>query len=392
MRRTTSFCFIFLFIFFLVSLSVYGCWNRRELNNLALVFGVALDKGKTPGILNMTVEVVKPEAIKAGTQEGGKEGGGGTPYLHISSAGPTDFSTIRNFTFESSRKLFFAHNKIIVFGEELAKEGIIPYLDLFLRNHEPRRTSWVLVAKGRGEEILDTVPGIEKTPAMNISKLVENRKATSEATGVDLHEFATRLISATTAPVMPLIEVGHEGKTRIPLLSGTAVFKKDKMVGTLDKKETRGMLWVIGEVGSGVLVVPAPGGKGKVSLEIIRASSKITPEIKNGNLIIKVAVKEEGNLGDQSSSLNLTEPAFFTSLERRQAEAIREEILAAVKKAKKYNSDIFGFGEAVHRSYPQAWKDIEKKWDQHFPQIQVVVEVEARLRRIGLITQPSASK
>ena len=29
---------------------------------------------------------------------------------------------------------------------------------------------------------------------------------------------------------------------------------------------------------------------------------------------------------------------------------------------KQYKSDIFGFGEAIHRSNPKEWKKIKKQW------------------------------
>ncbi|MDD4753993.1 MAG: Ger(x)C family spore germination C-terminal domain-containing protein, partial [Desulfitobacteriaceae bacterium] len=140
---------------------------------------------------------------------------------------------------------------------------------------------------------------------------------------------------------------------------------------------------------SGIIVINSPKSGEKVSLEIIRSSAKIIPEIKNGILHIKIKIKEEGNLGDQMAPEDLTDPILFSSLEKRQAEAIKKEVLSAWEKARQYNTDIFGFGEAVYKKYPKEWKEIEDKWDDYFPQIKVSLEVvEANLRRSGMTTKP----
>lgn len=89
---------------------------------------------------------------------------------------------------------------------------------------------------------------------------------------VTLNDFLVRLTSKSSHPFATAIEVfseekqeeqggDKEGKMVLRLRAGgTAVFKKDKLVGWLDNAETRGLLWVLGKVQSGILVVPAPGG------------------------------------------------------------------------------------------------------------------------------------
>jgi spore germination protein KC len=60
----------------------------------------------------------------------------------------------------------------------------------------------------------------------------------------------------------------------------------------------------------------------------------------------------------------------------------------AITKVKELNSDIFGFGDAVHQRYRDEWKELEANWDEIFPDIEVEVTVESKLRRSGRITSP----
>jgi spore germination protein KC len=389
MHRKGILTCIFLIIF--ISTVAAGCWDRRELDEMSIVFGVGLDTTEKPDNIKMTAEIIKPGEMKGG---GASQGTAAktAPYLNLSATGTTTFQAIRNFNFSASRRLFWANNSVVIFGKDLARKGVAKHLDIFLRDPEIRRTAWILVADEKAGDILNTESEVENTPAMNIKKIIDDRHTVSEILGTDLQHFATRLLSKTTAPVTPLIKTIEDNKIKLPKIIGTAIFKKDKMTGHLNLKETRGLLWVLNEVSSGTIVVDSPKGSEKVSLEIFRSSSKIIPEIKNGEIFIKIKIEEEANIADQMTSEDLTKLDLFKIMEKHQSDEIRKEILAALKKARELNTDIFGFGDSVHRKYPVLWKKIEKNWDDYFPHIQVTFDIEARIRRVGMITKPVIPK
>lgn len=90
--------------------------------------------------------------------------------------------------------------------------------------------------------------------------------------------------------------------------------------------------------------------------------------------------------------MDITKPGILEELEERQKAAIEDEIMAAVFKAQELNADIFGFGEAVRRKYPKQWKQLEDKWDEIFPTLEVNMVVDAKIRRTGKITKPAEPK
>ena len=53
------------------------------------------------------------------------------------------------------------------------------------------------------------------------------------------------------------------------------------------------------------------------------------------------------------------------------------------KAQRQYRSDIFGFGEVIHREDAKYWKKIQGEWDEVFPHVPVVVEVDLQIRRTG---------
>ncbi len=367
-------------------LGMTGCWNRRELDTLAILMGIGLDKPMDNGNIQLTAQIIEPERLKVPKQEGGS--GDKKAFWNAKSTGNTVFDALRNFTHESSRKVYLPDNQVIIFGRDIAKEGVQKYIDFFTRDHETRLNVWVLVARDSAGEILDVESKFGKIPAKNIADLAEAQNATSQTSIVTLKQFLARLMSKTTAPIAPFIEVTGTDKEKSVVISETAVFKRDKLAGRLDKTETRGLLWVIGKVKSGIIVVDCPDGNGTASLEIIRAGSKITAEMKDNRIYFKIKITEEGNLGDQSCPENLTEQSKIEVLEKEKAEAIKGEIMAAFKKACELDADIFGFGEAIHKKYPRVWKNMESRWGEIFPDIELEITVDAKLRRSGKINKP----
>lgn len=369
----------------LLSVVLTGCWNRKELNTLAIVQAIGIDRTEDE-LINISAQILKPSEVKGQAKEN-------TGVWLVTSTGETVFDAIRNASLKTDRKLYFPHNKVILLGEDTAKKGIIPLLDFLGRDHEVRRLSYIFIAKGKAEDILLGEHEQEKVPGKAIESLAKTSVIASHLPKRDLEDLIETLGSKTDSSVVPGIELikkeDKDTSKNVVALDSTAIFKKDKLIGWFDHTETRGLLWVLSEIKSGIIVVKSPEDETKnVSLEIIKASSKITPNIEDGKLTITVEVQEEGNLAEQMSEVNLSKPDTFQELEKRQTAAIEAEINAAITKAQAWNVDIFKFGEEFHRKYPQEWPELEKNWDQEFPKIEVNLEVAAKLSRIGLGTTP----
>ncbi|MGI6226550.1 MAG: Ger(x)C family spore germination protein [Peptococcales bacterium] len=376
---------LFLISIIILSMCTTACWDRRELDRLAIATCVGIDKGQGESKVKMIVEIILPQNVN--TPGGG--GGGGKPSEKLVVEGKTAFDAARNFLFESDRKVYFAHNPILLFSEEIAQEGILSSFDFFVRDPEHRRNVWILVSEESAEELIGVQTVLDPVTGRYLEKLIEETGPISETAIMDVQGFLERLMSPTSAPYCSLIKTKGEEKNKSMELVGTAIFKKDKMVGKFNRKESRGLLWVLGEVKGGIITVPCEK-EFQIALEINHAKSKIIPSIVNNNLKITVEITEEGNLGQQECTVDLTLPEAWSSLEKKKAEAIRQEVLTAIKKAQELNTDVFAFGEAFYRKYPTLWQEqIAENWDDFFPELEVEVLVKAKLRRSGMISKPA---
>ena len=381
---------LILIILVTIVLFTGGCWDRREMETLGIVAGVGLDwVGKEKKFV-LTAQVIKPTQVQTPHGGGGGGGEGEEAVWVVKSKAETVFKGVRGFLFESSRRLYFPHNQIIVVGKDAAREGVGPLLDFFTRDAEPRLSEWFLVAEGEAAEVLQAKAGLEKIPALAISRLLNNYTGTSEIGRSNLLGFLTRLLSKTTAPYAPLIKVEGEGAELKYRISGTAVFRKDKYIGELNKRETRGLLWLLGEVQDGIVTMDYGGGK--VDVELIKSACRIRPEMKDGSIRMQVEIRAEGNLGANLAPVDFSVTERTRDLNSKLATAIKGEVEASLEKARTLQADLFAFGEAVQRKYPKEWRELEKKWMEIFPQLEVEIDVRTNLRLLGLTTRPTIIK
>ncbi|HHY45950.1 MAG TPA: Ger(x)C family spore germination protein [Firmicutes bacterium] len=331
------------------------------------------------------------------------------PFWVVSSTGYTVFEAVRNFLSQSPRRLFWAHNRFIMIGEDLARKGVQDVLDVFVRDGEPRWRAWIVVAKGaRASDLLEAEFELQRMPSEAAMGIIQGARRGLSTIGESmLIDFIQKLEGEGIDPIATCAEIiprpqdsdirGDLKREKVgssARMTGAAVFKNDKLVGWLNKPETRGYNWVMGKVRSGIIVIKKPGEEDRfIGLEILRAKGGFKPEVKNGRISVMVKIQAEANLGDVQGFIDpLKSPEVWTSMERRMATVIRNEVMAAVAKAQELGSDIFGFGAELNRKNPKKWAELKDRWDEEFRRVEVQVEVKAKLRRSGLVMRSTRIK
>jgi len=375
-----------LILWFFMLFTLSGCFGGREINDLEIVIGIGVDKNESAGNILLTAQIVK-ENETGGT---GKDGGGeDKAFWNVNSTGNSIFEAVRQITHKTGNRLFISHNQAVIFGKDIASEGLEKYIDFFLRAHEMRPTALILIAEDRASDVMDAKPETEKFPAVNIEKLVESYAFTSHLYKVNMKDFASCMMSDTKAPMAPLVSVMQDKENKDIYVSGLAVFKKGRMVGKLNEDEVRGLLWVLGKVKSGVITVSSPNEQGSAVLEILSAKSKVTPELKDKRIVMHIKIKEELSLSEQTTTENLATDSAFERMQKASAEIIRQEILAAFDKSKELNADIFGFGEMLHKKYGNEWKALKDNWDDLYPSVELKIDVESNIIKTDLLKKPA---
>jgi len=387
MGKEMKFSVMSLTLFFFLSIALSGCLGAREINDLEIVIGMGVDKEKDSEDILLTAQVVKVDAAGGGSGNS-SDGGGSKAFWNVSSKGSSIFDAVREMTHKTGNRLFISHNQAVIFGNDLAAEGLQDYIDFFLRAHEMRPTALILIAEKKASDLMDAKPETEKYPAMNIAKFVENYGYKSHFYKVNMKDFASCLMSGTTAPLVPLLSIVEEKEGKDIYVSGMVAIKNGKMVGKLNHDEVRGVLWVLDKVESGVITVSSPNEQGKAVLEIIKAKSKVKPELKDGKIVMNIKIKEESSLSEQTTTENLANDKALKKLQENSAEVIRQEVMAAFEKSRELKADIFGFGDLLHKKYHKEWNTFKEYWDEIYQTIELRIEVETKIIKTDLLKKP----
>ena len=145
------------------SLLLSGCMET-EPNDLAYVVALGFDKAEAPGNYVMTIQFARPTSISG---SGGESGGSGKGIVeNIAVEAPNIYAGINLADHIVSKKLSLFHAKLIVFSEDVAKEGISDIMETFARNEELRPDIFLAVAPESAQEYLFKVkPVVEVNPA-----------------------------------------------------------------------------------------------------------------------------------------------------------------------------------------------------------------------------------
>lgn len=367
-----------------------GCWSRRELGELAFVLGAGVDR--TPdGQVQLTLQLARPGALAGAGGEGG--GGRGATTWVVSEKGTTILDAQRKLAMRISRHINWTHNVILVFGEEAARHGVRQYTNFFSRSPQSRETAWMFVARGEAKEILETSSQLVNTSAQDIGFLALARTGYS----VNFKDFKIMLATGGSNPIASRVEIVERGVTLGPeqeaarhkgaALAGTAVFRDEKLAGWLDESETRGLLWLRGEILKGVITFPSLTDPGKeMSVEIVRGYTEVEPYYDGETVWFTVKIIMEGDLVEQQSTEDILERDVRKAIEETIAREVEEKLRLALDKAQgEYGVDAFDFGTAFRRKYPGAWAELKDRWDEVFAGSYVEFEMQAHLRRSGLL-------
>ena len=350
-------------IFFLT-----GCYNYRELNDLAIISGVAVSKNNDT--YNITVEVVNPK--KEQDTSSGKE----PDYVIYEGTGKSMQEAFRTIVKESPQKLYGAQIDVLIIDEETAREGIDDILDFFARDPEVRSEFYVVISKN--DETLKII-----SPLVNLSSknIVNSLKSTNTYMGfvnlVTYHELLSNFINPHIEIALPSIEmVGNEEVGQNTenietttseannIISNMTVFKDGKMLGYLTEEESLGYNIIMNNSKTVLIRNEYDIGDFIVN-EIIDSSTEVLPNIKDKEITINI--KGEASIAEVNYDINLESDKDIKKIEKEFNDNIEKLILNTIDSTNnKYNSDIYGFRDLFYKSNPKKYKKLIKELGDNF--------------------------
>lgn len=395
-----------------ISLLLTGCWDYREVDRLAPVLAIGLDRIPGSKTILLTVQIASPGGKGSSKKNGGQEGA----YTVMHSEGKTLSEAIRNLNTQSSRRILLSQYKLTVLGKDFAETGIGEILDDLKRARESRRTDWILTTDKTAKEILEKDVALDQVPAKGLDLILQNFTKKGHVLPMSCNDFFARLNGDSHVSFSPLAQlddidkqvtsqlektVGRpldsEEKPKTLTVGKTAIFKNNRMVGVLNENDTRAHRWLIkSPKGSGITFTYAPksepkGEMGEISLDILDGKTAITPQISEDGIIMNIVMTARVSLHETGTTgVDVLDPNVAAQLELHAAETMQLQLEHTINSAQKeLKSDYVDFAENLHNYYPVEWKQIKDNWDDIFPTVDYQISCEVQILGVGMITDPT---
>ncbi|MWC28078.1 Ger(x)C family spore germination protein [Paenibacillus sp. MMS18-CY102] len=381
---------------FMLILMLNGCWSSTELNDLAISMGIAVDEEKDGQLL------VSIQVVDAGEVSATKGTLGRSPVVLYQAKGKTVSEAIQRMSTTSSRSIYNSHLRILVISEALARNGINDVLDYISRDRQFRTDFSVIIAKGgRAEDTLKILTPIEQIPAVQLFRsLANSQKEWAPTVVINFDDLIQMMVSGGRQPVAPGIVVigdADKGSKRSNITTSTpnnrlkyvglAVFKEDQLIGWLNETESRAFNFIRGNVINSISNLTCDDGK-NISLEVQRTQSNMKTKLLKDKLSLSATLKVEANVAEVACQIQLTKEEEIMKLEKKTEKYLSNIMSNTLKRVQtEFKSDIFGFGNEVHRHYPDYWKKLNGEWNAQFAQTPVTVQVDVKIRQLGTVSE-----
>lgn len=367
-----------------------GCWSQSEVNDIALITVAALDR--TPeGQYRWSVVVPSPEEVTPPPLSGG----GVNPsraagYVRIGS-GPSPVMAAEALELAIPREVRWSHADHILVGEGAARSGLHPLLEFASRRYRIERQSQLYVTRGEASRVLERFhPALERSLARTFD--ARSRRRPGAVRPVDVNTFLRWLGSPGMDPYLPVLKaLSQPGGVVIPAPGSVALFRKDRLAGFLEEPADRGLLFMRGEIPPFTLAVSCPeagaSDEATVALRIEKTTSRVRTVDDGQGPRAWVRITAEADVF-QWRCPDDPHPDSVDRVARAAAAEIRREAQLALKAIRELGVDPVGFGNALYRTNPRAWRAVSDRWPSVLAELPVTLDVRLRVRSYQMTTSP----
>lgn len=333
-----------------------GCYNYRELNELAINTALSIDYSDNN--FDIIVEVINP------TKQQDAASANNSPFVDYYSSAPTLQEAFRNVVIDSPRQLYASQLELIILSEEAANNHMSEILEYFSREPESRTEVKFVIARGDESTKAVTIQTLLTSfSSSNIKQSLELQQKVLGLTPVyTLNELLNMYLDPTLEINLPSIIVygnAEEGDEKenittstpkaLTKVGSTAVFRDDDFLGYLTEEESKVHSMITGNTKESIINLNYEDNYSV--FELYKIDSDISPDIKNNKIILNISGK--ARIKEFHSNANITKAKEIDKINKILNKHIEDVIKDNFNKIRKeYNTDIFGFRQSFYREDP----------------------------------------
>ncbi|MFP7298107.1 Ger(x)C family spore germination protein [Neobacillus niacini] len=348
-----------------------GCAEQRIIDDLALINAVGFDitdSQENPLKLTITFPII--------TKDGKYD------RKTIMVEGKSGKEAREKVRFKTNQKLESGQIRVAMFGQKLAKEGILPYLQSFVRDPSIGTRLKLALAEEEASDVIMLNIKNEGQNATYLEQFLTKLNRENLRTNYNVYQFLRDYYDDGIDPILPVFNVEKNNIT----YNGIGLFHEDKLIEILKPSEARYLFLFREEMNQGVFVEQIEVGEAE------EATIMLNYELKNHRTEIPATPKNKkkatiyieliGDVVEYTGREDVSDPKIQKKIETILTEKINQEGKKLIEKLQELQVDPLGINRYVRNKMKyNDWKTLNKY--QSYQEMKIDVKANVMLNSSG---------
>ncbi|TMV45523.1 Ger(x)C family spore germination protein [Paenibacillus mesophilus] len=345
---------VLLFICVLLLLPA-GCWNSKDIQNMAYVTAIGLDYENEHYITYIQVlnfsNVAKSESAQVGKN---------IPVWIGRGEGVTVTESLNSIYSTSQLRVFWGHVKSIVCTETFLKNGqrVKEAYDMLNRYREIRYNVLMYGTKESLRDIFTQKSLLNLSPLDTImdtpSQIYSQRSYIVPVYG---YKIIAQFNEPAQSAMLPSISIDKkswtEDKKAKPMfkIDGSYYFHASSLIGWLSEGDLQGYRWLQKKLERSPIHIPDNSAP-DAAIVLIKPKPRIHPVVRDGKVTFNISLRIKAYVDELTRNIPKAE------IEEMSAKVISDQIRATFLNGLEIKVDVLQLGECLYRKYPKVWHDM----------------------------------
>ncbi|NRD80128.1 Ger(x)C family spore germination protein [Bacillus sp. BRMEA1] len=335
-----------------------GCVETNVIDDVNIATGIGIDKSGNKLLGSIMIPVFKADKS--------------FDNFTFTAKGKVMRDLISEMQKKASQPIVSGSVDLAFFGEDVAREGIIKILDVFLRDPSVGSRVQLAVVDGKVIDMFNGKYG-DRGNAQYLVQLIEHNMERENLPLTNLHRFLSAYYQEGKDAYLPLLKK----QSKLVNITGLALFRYDKVVSILPENKLFYFKLLVDKHAMGSVKVSDHGKES--SIQNITSKNKIKL-VKRNPYEFDVNIKIKGILTEHQK--RTLKEGDLTKIQKQLEKQVSKECTKLIAHFQKKEIDPVGFG---HIAKTQTRKFDFNKWSESYKNTKFKVHANVKIIEVGVV-------
>jgi spore germination protein len=346
-----------------------GCAQKRIIDDLALINAIAYDLSdneQEPLKSTATFPIIT------------KDGNYDRETLMVT--GKTSKDAREKYRTETNLQLESGQLRVAIFGADLAKTGVMPYIDTFLRDPDIGVRVMLGLAEGKASDIITLKIENEGQNATYLEQFITKIHKETRIINYTIYQFLRDFYDDGIDPVLPVFK---EEERKIKF-TGMGLFQGDKLIEILNPKDSQTLFLLQKNIKHGSYGVELEKDKKEfIVFNFSKTKNRVhVDSISEDKSSVNLEVEILCDILEYTGEQELSDPAIQKKLEKLLSEQIKKKTDELVVMFQELKVDPIGIGSHIRNNMKyEQWDKLD--WLEMYSNMEITVKPSVKIASSG---------